>query len=124
MLVFAAIHQCAKDMADLDANPDAHPNWRSACAKIICLSRRAQELLQLLQPLLPVEVFPPESDVFTHPTVSCHPQAPVAGSATAVTWWVTAEAQTQGEVEAAHLGEESYAGDSGTLEAKMRLVGD
>lgn len=108
-------------MADLDANPDAYPNWRSACAKIIWASRKAQELLQHL---LLVEIFPPESDVFTHPTASCHPQAPVAGSATAVTWWVAAEARTQGEVEAAHLGEESYAGDSGTLEAKKRLVGD
>lgn len=116
--LFAAIHQCAKDMADLDANPDAHPNWRSACAKIICASRRAEELLQ---PLLLVEVFAAESDVFTHPTASHHPEAPVAGSATAVTWSVTEEARTQGEAEAAQLVEETSAGD---IEAKMRLVGD
>ena len=109
MLVFAAIHQRAKVMADLAANPDAHPNWRSGCAKILCASRRAQELLQ---PFLLVEVFPAESDVFTHPTASRHPEA---GSATEVTWSVTEEA------EAACLGEESSAGN---IETNMCLVGD
>ena len=111
--VFAEIHQWARNMA----NPAAHPDWRSVCVKIMCTSRRAQELLQ---PLLLVEVFPAESDVFTHPTAAHHPEALVTGSATAVTWSVTEEAPTHGEVEAAYLGEESQAGK---LEAKMCLVG-
>ena len=67
-----------------------------------------------------VEVCPAESDVFTHPTASHHREAPVAGSATAVTWSVTEEARTHGEVEAAYLGEESQAGK---LEAKRCLGG-
>ncbi|CAL1142166.1 unnamed protein product [Cladocopium goreaui] len=115
--VFAAAHDCAKEMASLDAKP----RWRSACGKIVEASRRAE---QFLQPLLWMEVFPEqlgadatESVAFTHPTAQSHPQAPLEGSATAVTQSVAAETRTQGEAQAEDFPDENSGGGN---EAKIQ----
>ena len=111
--VFAAVHQCAQDMA----RPGAKPLWRSACRSIIAAARRAE---LLLKPLLWVEVLPEEvgsdaeSVAFTHPTAQSHPQVQLEGSVTAVTW---SEPWTQGEAERADLPEENFGGGT---EAKMQ----
>ena len=112
--VFAAVHQCAQDMA----HPHAKPLWRSACRSIIAAARRAE---LLLQPLLWVEVFPEElgpdaaeSVAFTHPTAESHPQAHLEGSVTAVTW---SEPWTQGEAERVDVPEENF---GGRIEAIMQ----
>ena len=56
-----AVYECAREAT----SPEAHQTWRSACTYIICTIRRAQ---QLLERDLEVDVFPPNSDVFTRPT--------------------------------------------------------
>ena len=94
--------QCAIDRhcAGQMANPEAHQKWRSACGQIMFATRRAEELLQ---PLLEMHVFPEESDVFTHPTAPSHSQAPLAGSATAVTWNVAEETLGEQDSDAFNL---------------------
>ena len=100
--VFEVIFGCGYG-AVLDADA-ARQNWGSACQRIIRATRRAE---QLLQPLVPVEVFPADSDVFTKPTAPSHSQAPPATT-------FTAETQTQGEVEASNPLEESSGGANET----------
>ena len=100
--VFEAIFGCGYG-ALLDADA-ARQNWGSACRRIIRATRRAE---QLLQPLVSVEAFPADSDVFTHPTAPSHSQVPPATS-------FTAETQTQGEVEASNPLEESSGGANET----------
>ena len=107
-------------MAQLQGRVDAKPLWRSACGRIVEASRRAE---QFLQPLLWMEVFPEqlgsdaESVAFTHPTAQSHPEAPLEGSATAVTRSVAAETRTQGETRAEHFPDENFGGEN---EAKIQ----
>ena len=110
--VFAAVWSCARDME----KPDAHQKWRSACGQIVSATRKAEELLQ---PLLRVEVFPAESDVFTHPTDPSHSQAPLQGSVTAETWSKTEETRAQGGAEASQLPDVIAGGE---IEAKMQAI--
>ena len=110
--VFAAVWSCALAMARLDA----HRNWRSACGQIIRATRKAEELLR---PLLLVEAFPEESDVFTLHTAISHQQPPLAGSATAVTWSAAEETRAQEDAEAANLPEKAAGGEA---EAKLQAL--
>ena len=96
--------------------PDAHQKWRSACGQIVSATRKAEELLQ---PLLRVEAFPAESDVFTHPTAPSHLQAPLEGSVTAETWSKTEETRAQGGAEASQLPDVIAGGE---IEAKMQAI--
>ena len=102
--VFGAIRACANNMA----NEAAQPHWRSACGQIICATRRAQELLR---PSLQVEVVPQDVEVFTDRTASRHLQAPLAGSATLVTWSDMEHTQAKEEIEASDLPEAAAAGE-------------
>ena len=111
--VFAAIRHCAGTSV---TNQDAHRSWRSACGQIICASRIAEELLQ---PDLPMEVFPERSDVFTHPTCPSHLQAALAQSVTAVTGSFTDASQVQRDLKASDLPEKIAGGET---EAKLQAL--
>eukprot|EP00438_Fugacium_kawagutii_P033279 Skav219608 [mRNA] locus=scaffold628:79491:79994:- [translate_table: standard] len=86
------IHECARDMANLLGQADAHSRWRSACERIVSGTRRVQELLQQL-PFLEVAVVPSNSEVFTHPTV--YSPSHSSGSATPQETWTQGEAEDE-----------------------------
>ena len=101
--VFAALHTCARQMAELDAPRSC----RSACGHIIHASRKAEELLQ---PYVIAEVVPERSDVFTLPTAQAGQQHP-SGEGTEVTWSVADDTGTPG-AEASNLPDAVSSGDT------------
>eukprot|EP00438_Fugacium_kawagutii_P008122 Skav222143 [mRNA] locus=scaffold1181:1131433:1142619:- [translate_table: standard] len=112
--VFGAVRDFAWNM--VRQRSPLRSKWRSACQQVIHATRRVEEMLQ---PLLRVEVIAeqsdaggPESVAFTHPTALSHPQAPIVGSATGVTWSAIEEIWTQGEAEAPDLLEENFGGET------------
>ena len=98
---FMAIHRYAREAIDSDGL-----TWRSACGRIMCAIRRAEELLQ---PFVHVEVFPADSDVFTGPTGDpSHALAPPSS---------TGDTLTQPEILASHFYQQIFGGNT---EAKMQ----